>query len=292
MDCNEKYINDFAEKDYLRFLNNADLLNYLMDNYKARYLEKGKVNGNLILFQESLNNYVIKRLKNDSNFRNTVYFQNYKKFLEKGLNLSTGFFFQNNFFHSFSQQELAKIVGKDFYKQILLNEPYQKIDMVRNINNKIAKNMNLTQDELDIICDVYAFKRSGNDIYHKRLIEYIFNNLTKPDSQLVCNGLVLDAIFSYIPKFFPSFNGFNPLRTRIVADDGHVKVGVSHGESYILMNRDLFKNTNFKSIKDIDKTYMKMGSDFTFLLIVLIMNLLINIKIIWLEKRNFLIQVI
>lgn len=271
MNYNEKYIDEYSEETYLKYLNNETLLKKLFANYQNRYNKEEKVSGELILFQESLNNYVIKSLKKNPNFSKTTYFENYKKYLQAGLKSNTKFFFHNNFFHSFNHSELQNYLGRDLYNQI---DPSQDIKDVQVIYKKMSKGMTITQRELDMVCDINAFKRDiitdPNKVdYHRLLIEYIFNNLTKPDSRLVCSEFVLDAILAYMPKYYPSRDGFNPLGTRIVADDSRVKVGVSHGDSFVLMNRDLFKKTNFKSIDDITKTYVKEGSDFTFLLIVL-----------------------
>lgn len=269
MQYNDKFIREYQEQSYLKFLLEPSLLRTLLVNYKSRYEQDKSVDGTLILFQESLNNYVVKKIKTNPEFIKTKEFKNYIDHLKETMNLNTGYFFQNCFFHCFTKEELIQMLGIEFYQKINQNAK-EKINSVKVINEKIAKNEQITQWELNRICDVYAFNRDPNNQHHKKLIEYIFNNLTNPNSKLECSEYVLDAILSFIPKSYPNENGFNSIDCRVIADDKNVKgPGISHGNlQQALMNRGLFKHTNFKSIADIDKTYVKKGTDFTFLMIV------------------------
>lgn len=268
MEYNEKYVSDYPEQSYLKFLLDPKLLNGLVVNYKHRYEQDKKVDGTLILFQESLNNYVVKRIKKNPEFIKTTEFKNYIAHLKESINLNTGYFFQNCFFHCFTREELIQMLGSEFYNKIN-QSANEKINSIKVINEKISRNEQITQQELNKICDVYSFNRDPNNQYHKKLIEYIFNNLTKSNSKLECSEYVLDAILSFIPKFYPRENEFNPMNSRVVADDKNVKgPGVSHRQSHVYMNREIFKHINFKSINDIDETYVKKGTDFTFLMIV------------------------
>ena len=268
MNYNNKYINDYNEETYLKFLSDYSLLNALLNNYNSRYNQGGKVNGNFILLQESLNHYVIKQIKTSPSFVSTDAFKNYKKYLQNSFKFNTNFFFHNVFFNAFTKDELIQLLGNEFYNQVY-QVASKKIDAVKNINNKISNGQQLTQDELNFICDAYAFNRDPNNMFHKNLIEYIFKNLTKLDSNLICTKYVLDTILSYVPKYYPQSDGFDAINSRIIADDENVKgVAISHGQSHIFLNRNIFENINFKSIEDSKKTYVKKGSDFTFLMIV------------------------
>jgi len=268
MSYNDKFINDYNEQTYIKFLSDESLLNFLLNNYNNRYYKNASVDGNYILVQESLNHYVVKKLKSDPSFSQSKYFLNYKKYLQKAISYNNSFFFHNIFFQLFNHNELNILLGNDLFNQIK-NIANNKIDKVKNINDKIDKGIEITQQELNLICDVYAFNRDIDNQYHKKLIEYIFKQLTDGNSSLICSEYVLDAILSFIPKNYPQLNGFNALNSRVIADDVHVKnVGISHGQSHVFLERKLFKNTNFKSIDDSKKTYVKRGNDFTFLFVV------------------------
>ncbi len=268
MDYNDKYIKDFDEKTYLKFLSDYKLLDGLLACYKSRYEKDGKVNGNMILFQESLNNYVVKQIKTSPSFVSSNAFKNYKQYLQNAFKFHSNFFFHNIFFHAFTKDKYIQLLGNDFYNQIY-QVAINKTNEAKNINYKISHGQQLTQSELNFICDVYAFNRNPDNKFHRKLIEYIFNNLTNLNSNLQCSKYVLDTILAYIPKYYSRNDGFDAINSRIVADDENVKgVGISHGQSHIFMNRNIFQNTNFKSAEDSKKTYVKHGSDFTFLMIV------------------------
>ncbi|MDD6272843.1 MAG: hypothetical protein PUA90_04950, partial [bacterium] len=205
------------------------------------------------------------------NFINSPEFKNYKKVMEESIIFGRGLVYSNIFFSAFSD---------DFYKRIFDYKTYQllkeRIDKKKNnvslIENKLDNNYDLSQKELNYICDVLSFDRDINNTLHEKVIKYIFNNLTKSNSSLVCNGYVLDAICSYFPKIYPKSDIFNPMDFRMIADGSlnRVRVGKAmYSKKCMLLERNLFENINFKSTNDINNTYLKRGSDFTFMLIVM-----------------------
>ena len=114
MQYNDKFIREYQEQSYLKFLLEPSLLRTLLVNYKSRYDQDKSVDGTLILFQESLNNYVVKKIKTNPEFLKTKEFKNYIDHLKETMNLNTGYFFQNCFFHCFTKEELIQMLGSEF----------------------------------------------------------------------------------------------------------------------------------------------------------------------------------
>ena len=90
MQYNDKFIREYQEQSYLKFLLEPSLLRTLLVNYKSRYEQDKSVDGTLILFQESLNNYVVKKIKTNPEFIKTKEFKNYIYNLKETMNLNNG----------------------------------------------------------------------------------------------------------------------------------------------------------------------------------------------------------
>ncbi|MGM9877586.1 MAG: hypothetical protein ACI33S_02955 [Bacilli bacterium] len=267
---NDAYISVYTTEKYMSALRNQNELRKMINCFKSRY-NGSEVNGMTIFGLESLNHFVVKMISTNPNFINSPEFKNYKKVMEESIIFGRGLIYSNIFFSAFPD---------DFYKRIFDYKTYQllqeRIDKKKNnislIESKLDNNYDLSQKELDYICDVLSFDRNINNTLHEKVIKYIFNNLTKSNSPLRCNGYVLDAICSYFPKIYPKNDIFNPMDFRMVADGskGRVRVGrANYSQKCMLLERNLFENINFKSTKDINNTYLKRGNDFTFMLIVM-----------------------
>lgn len=258
------FIQNFSEDEYLKFLNNESSLNTLFLLFNERYNET--VKGNIILFFESLNNYVADKIKQNKNFINTIQFQKFQKILRNNISLYTIAFLKNTLLSNLKLEEIKQIFDDDIVN-MLISCSSEDLKRKQAIGAKIENNEQITQVELNYMCNSFAFNRKKDNKGHEMLIKYIFNNLTKESSNLRCNGIVLDAIMSYIPKNYPSIDGFDPSTVRIIANDYKNGPGVSYG-NFVYMNRSFFKNINFKKHDNIAADYLKRGNDFTFLMIV------------------------
>ena len=127
---------------------------------------------------------------------------------------------------------------------------------INDINKKIEKNQEITQEELNIICGyVSDYRENSNTL--RLVIKYIFNNLTKQDSRLKCSPQVISAILTYIPYSCNVIkkNGFNPENIRMFAANKYYNgrkysgMGQSSGRlRQVILNGRVAKDTNFKSI--------------------------------------------
>ncbi len=269
MGYNDNFISDYAIDKYESFLNDPQKLDYIYIVYSAKYNENVNIDGEIILFKESLDHYVSKMVSLNPNYINTTQYKNYLTYLEKMSTFSMESL-TNPFIRNINVSNCRQLLGDEFVVK-LNNTRKSKMTILSNIESKIKRGDELTQSELNTYCEYFAMLRRPSEKYTE-LINYIFNQLsTSPN--LKCSNQVLDAILGYLPFEYPKDNGFNPSNVRYVLTDvrgGKIwnSPGVS-SRNHVYMNRHLFKDTNFKSIDDAKNgTYLKRGSDFTFLMLV------------------------
>ena len=147
---------------------------------------------------------------------------------------------------------------------------------------KIQNNKNITQEELDFICGFVSDYRENTSLI-SNVVKYIFNNLTKPNSNLKASPQVIAAISTYVPYTCKEItkNGFDPTCIRICAANRrngkyYNGMGTAYTKKFdIILNGNVTKNTNFKSIKSsenpfsFDEYFKNNNYEFTLLLLTL-----------------------
>lgn len=209
---NEEYISSYSEQDICDSTHNS--LNDLFENFKKRYSTREKVNGNDLTKLESIDHYVTANFLNTYDFISSITFKSYINFLKKIEFEKSSYVFQNNFINNIGDKTLSSLLGKDKFNEInMIRKSGNKL--ITSIINKMNKREEISQQELDIACDYFAFNRDVNNRQHSDLIRYIFNELTKPNTKLSCSCFVLDAITSYLPKFFKYNKDFDAQNVRV-----------------------------------------------------------------------------
>ena len=252
---NEKLIAVYYEKDYLEALRNPQELDAIKENFENRHFLDKELFGFDLLFKESLEHYVLKRLTQDKSFIHSKEFDNYTKHLNDSIifSINHGKYHNNAFLAHVDLNLLQEYPNLINHINVLNNQSRQAVD---KIIEKIIKKQLLTQDELDYICDYFAFNRNYDDYEHELLINYIVNTLTQPYCQLNCSQYVLDAIIAFIPKFFKLDKTFDTGMIRFCTDD-YIDNN-TNGDSNnfkIRINRKIFKNTDFKQFNSIKTTH-------------------------------------
>lgn len=148
------FIQNFSEDEYLKFLNNESSLNTLFLLFNERYNET--VKGNIILFFESLNNYVADKIKQNKNFINTIQFQKFQKILRNNISLYTIAFLKNTLLSNFKLEEIKQIFDDDIVN-MLISCSSEDLKRKQAIGAKIENNEQITQVELNYMCNSFAF---------------------------------------------------------------------------------------------------------------------------------------
>lgn len=278
---NENFINEFSIKNYQDTLKDTEFLKRIFNNYNYRFDPAyNTFDGQLNLLKESLDHYVLKAMKEDKNFINSIECNNYFTYLK---NLSN-----HNDYEYHTNVVLSNVLNNDEfikYKQKYignnLNVFNEKINnntnRLNSIFNQIKNNKEVSQNELNLICGVLSDYRENCEVM-RHVIKYIFNNLTKQDNKLKCSPQILSAILTYIPYMSDKIkkNGFRPSAIRFcvtnkIMGKDFSGVGVSLGDNSIIISGKKFSNIDFKSIRSIESTYLKdvdKYNDFSMLMIV------------------------
>lgn len=269
---NEHYISCFDEKGYLRILEekNPYELAMVLNNYTNRYhLDYyKKVEAKLSLYKESLEHYVTKRFLTEDNFKDTELFKNYVNnalIPEINFIIENEYPINNHFLNTINIDKLNNIIEPDLLEKF--KEAKNNINNKHDaIINKINENELLTQEELNFICDYYAFNRDKNNENHKLLTKYIFNTLTSLDSNLVANQFVSDAILSYLPKFYKTKDkkrNEHIENIRVLNDNDCLSMGTQF-LTHIAIERRQFFEINFENPSHIEnfKEYQERSNSF------------------------------
>ena len=272
---NNGFIADFSESEYMKYLSNTSMLDSLCRTYSLRFNDKMNIDGFKVLFKESLDHFIVKKVMIEKSFIRTIQFKNYLNYLKKMALVQTEIC-TNVFFNCFNNQ-LDALLDSLFGKKdadTIKNIRKDTFDKLKRIKYKIEKGISLNQMELDYYCVYFANSRVYSEDYRK-LISFIFSNLYY-NKNLKCSYQVLVAILNFLPYEYPRENGFDPTSVRFTITDFDMfgkynkSIASSLGDRPIIQfNRKIFKNIDFTSIDDAKrKTYTKTYNDFTSLLMV------------------------
>lgn len=219
---NEKYINDFSEEQYLYILKNKSNLKEIADSYLNQY--ENPTYDETIIFKESLDHYIVKKINTDLNFKNSNEFKNYLiyiNYIVKNrknnnylLELNTNVVFKN---------EIAKQTILNMYSEkdrIFLNNSINNVNIyIQSLNNKLINDIRLSNEELKFLCDyLYTSRDNTNNIY-ENLIHYLLNE--KNVVNVNFSNEIAAAYISYMPKIY----GNNCEDARIVLSNGYGSMG-------------------------------------------------------------------
>lgn len=202
---NEKYIRDFDEETYLKYLSNRNALKEIADAYINQY--HNPTYDCTIAFKESLDHYILKQIKSNPNFIKTVQFKNYRDYLNYIFSnrISSG---NNQLEYNtnilFSDEKAKKLI-LSYYNQNAQNKIKEIIEhnenRVKVISNKLVKREKLSQIEFDFIGDYLYTKKDFNLPVYKNYIEYILNEM-QYNPQLANSPQVIAGYIAYLPNFF------------------------------------------------------------------------------------------
>ena len=265
---NDVYINEFQEKQYIGVLDDYSKLNRLRDVYLNKYNDNVKKDVIDILFKESLEHYLLKKITEDLNFINTVRMHNYMKFFTEiyrvnKMELNTNVLFKDG--------DIRNKILKKFYPE--QEYVFQKNYEIYNRNcdliiEKMKNNLKINSNELNYVCEYLAKLRAPEIEENKIIMKYIFSNIE--NKAIEFTPQVKDFILSYLPYFYKEANVKN---VRMVLGDSDNKrdingPGHSSGKGkYVALNNSCFKNIN-SSIQNSFVERLVSGNDFTFFMIV------------------------
>ena len=171
---NDKYIGDFSEEMYLKYLSSPKELKQIADAYINQY--QNPTYDSTIAFKESLDHYVLKQIKNNrlnSNLLKNYYdhiFYIYNERKSKGnihLEYNTNIVLRDE-----TGKKILMMYYEKYHSDINRNklvESISKNDLIlENISNKIRRNEILSQIEIDLLSDyLYTSRNLDNEIYSK-----------------------------------------------------------------------------------------------------------------------------
>lgn len=266
---NENLITSFNENKYQEILSDYDkLLNhYQISLNRYNKSDNPKPEGEYLLILESIDHYVTKRFLTEASYRESQEFKNYIRFLKEANLSKSAYIFNNNFLNNIDDATLIELLGKDRLEKIKLCK-YRGQEKVKKIMEKIHQNEQITQDELNIACDYYNLNRDPNTNEHETLVRYIFDNLTKENSELIGSKYVSEAVLSFLPKYFKYSDSEDATEIRTTLSKNHVFIAGSSDNHIVLLNYDRFKDIDFKHSDDIARSFSTTGNDFTYLLFI------------------------
>lgn len=202
---NEKYIRDFDETEYLKYLSDRNALKEIADAYINQY--DTPTYDCTIAFKESLDHYILKQINSNADFIKKPQFKNYLDYINyifsnrissgnNQLEYNTNVVFLNensrklilSFYDQNTQNKLKKIIE-------------QNENRIKIISNKMAKKEKLSQMEFDFIGDYLYTKKDFNSPIYSNYIEYVLNEM-QYNPQLSNSPQVIAGYIAYLPKFF------------------------------------------------------------------------------------------
>lgn len=217
--CNDKYIGDFSEEMYLKYLSSPEELKQIADAYINQY--QNPTYDSTIAFKESLDHYVLKQIKNNrlnsdllKNYYDHIFYI-YNERKSKGnihLEYNTNIVLRDEI-----GKKILMMYYEKYHSDINRNklvESISKNDLIlENISNKIRRNEILTQIEIDLLSDyLYTSRNLNNEIYSK-FIEYLLNNNLNINN----SPQLMAAYIAYLPQIF----GDNCEESRIILSNGY-----------------------------------------------------------------------
>lgn len=261
---NNKYIGDFSEEMYLKYLSSPKELKQIADAYINQY--QNPTYDSTIAFKESLDHYVLKQIKNNrlnsdllKNYYDHVFYI-YNERKSKGnihLEYNTNIVLRDE-----TGKKILMMYYEKYHSDINRNklvESISKNDLIlENISNKIRRNEILSQIEIDLLSDyLYTSRNLDNEIYSK-FIEYLLNN----NLDINNSPYIMAAYIAYLPQIF----GDNCEESRIILSNGYASNNsFSLSPSYLDKKReekvvkyrgiyshsDKFVSVDWNKIKDI-----------------------------------------
>lgn len=265
---NNNYINTFDISYYKYYLNNQEEL----DKLKKAYINKYNLNKTIevrdILFKESLDHYILKQITDDYSFLYSKEMTNYIKYIisiynYNSLELTTNIVFRNK---KIKDNILNIYLSK--YKDNIERKRLENSELYDKIINKINNKENITQNELDYVAEFIANIKNLNLEGYKIFLKYVFGDMK--NTNLVFSIQVQDAVLAYLPFYYK--DGVTNVRYVLGDTDFSFDIkGPAHStgiSNYIAVNRNIFKNIDYKSIENSNVERLKIGNDITFFMIV------------------------
>lgn len=216
---NDKYISDFNEEMYLKYLAHPEALKEIADAYINQY--QNPTYDSTIAFKESLDHYVLKQIKNNglkSDFLKNYYdyiFYIYNERKSKGdihLECNTNIVLRDE-----TGKKILMMYYDKYHSDINQNELIESINkndsILENISNKIKRNEILSQIEIDLLSDYLYTSRNLNNETYSKFIEYLLNNNLNINN----SPQIMAAYIAYLPQIF----GDNCEESRIILSNGY-----------------------------------------------------------------------
>ena len=216
---NDKYIGDFNEEMYLKYLAHPEALKEIADAYINQY--ENPTYDSTIAFKESLDHYVLKQIKGNGlkpellkNYYDYI-FNIYNERINKGdihLEYNTNIVLRDE-----TGKKLLMMYYDRYHPDISQNKLIESINkndsIIKNISDKMTKNEKLSQIEIDLLSDyLYTSRNLNNDTYSK-FIEYLLNNNLNINN----SPQIMAAYIAYLPQIF----GDNCEESRIILSNGY-----------------------------------------------------------------------
>lgn len=224
----DEFINDFTPENYRYFLPNIDsrkkdgtlktieeikqesapsrqVLAQLADSYANQYRNPTYLEP--LAFKESLDHYVLKKIKTDPNFIGSPTFKLYCEYIQhvflkrqsvgkKRLEFNTNIVMQD----PYARQVILATYDEDFRtkakREIETNEA-----IISRLHQKMLAGNHLTQQEMNYLGDYLYTRRDPASDIHKDFVEYLINEVPN-NSQIVTTPPIIAAYISYLPHFY------------------------------------------------------------------------------------------
>lgn len=284
---NEAIINKFSEKEYERVLTNKELLTNLGQNYLEQYQTNNKSNAERLAFKESLDQYILKKAKDDASFTESEEFKNYARYIGAIANskrfksskgdvfypeLATNPVFRDNRLRDYVLNwgfPDTKLSLKD-----LIDRANKQIGNYQRELGDIAKKMGerarVSQEQLDFVGDYLYQSKDFDSGLGKRFAEYLFNEI-RPDDNLRASIPILGAITNYFASQY-SLNDEVRKNSRFIISDSEFStwgIGVSTPYGCVLAPK-YYSKLSLTTDKGINKsrTFEKDSNDLYSLMMV------------------------
>ncbi len=269
---NEEYIACFSEDKYKNILQDNNVLNLLIpliNKYTNKYDGNCKIDGEDIIFKESLDHYILKQLQENPSFINTVEMRNYAEFIariyrENSIEVNTNVVLKNEKYRNLIIDKYLK----DRKQSLNMDYNFQKNNAIlKNIFEKMERNYTITQQEVDFAAEFIAKSRNKNLEENKIFLKYVFGQMKNTDLKFSCR--IQDAVLSYLPFYYSNNLVSNTRYTLCDTYQGRELNGPGFScGPVVVFNKNYFQNVNLKSIEDSNKERLVSGNDITFFMIV------------------------
>ena len=202
---NNKYINDFDEETYLKYLSNKDLLKEIADCYINQF--NSPTYDNTLAFKESLDHFILKNIKINPEFIKSNYFHNYLKYIHYIFSnrkscANTQLEYNTNivFTDESVKEKILSLYNRELRDTIknTISNNEKRIDYVLK---RLKKKDKLSQGEINFIGEYLYTRRDLDSDLYKYFIEYIMND-AKNNTQIKNSPQIMAAFIAYLPKVF------------------------------------------------------------------------------------------